>query len=322
MRILIVAGVVAGLAAAPVTATARKPVMGKTAVVRPVSGNVRIKPAGSTRYRLLAAKATIKMGSTIDATHGKVRVVTASNTRGATQAGTFYDGAFVVTQERKAGATTDLTLAQGKFSSCPAAGAAGARTAATRRPVRRLWGSARGRFRTRGRYAAATVRGTTWLTEDFCDTSRAKSANGSVVAGVNQRGSFTKRVLRGAQFTLKAGQSFEIYCDERKPLADAYCVSVLSQPADNLFGFSLLLLNTSLTDYRLCMTGPDHPDCGTFALTAPDENNFRGSSVVCFPGQGPGDYSTTWSLAGEVVPVPIRFKSTLPPESLSCISSP
>jgi hypothetical protein len=32
-----------------------------------------------------------------------------------------------------------------------------------------VWGSGKGHFRTKGRYAAATVRGTLWLTLDRCD---------------------------------------------------------------------------------------------------------------------------------------------------------
>jgi ferric-dicitrate binding protein FerR (iron transport regulator) len=35
--------------------------------------------------------------------------------------------------------------------------------------VRSLFGSGHGRFRTQGRFAAATVRGTIWQTEDYCD---------------------------------------------------------------------------------------------------------------------------------------------------------
>jgi hypothetical protein len=287
-----------------------------------VSGTVKIKKLGSTRYRTLTERTTIKLGSTIDARHGKVKLVTASNDHGGTQAGVFYDGAFVVSQARAARAVTDLKLTKGSFGGCPKPGTAAARTAATRRVVRKLWGSGKGRFRTRGRYAAATVRGTTWLMEDFCDTSRTTSAGGTVVAGVNERGAFTKRILKGAEFKLEEGQSFEIYCAEYKPVADVYCVSVLSQPADNLFGMSILLLNTPLTDYRLCIAGPGGQECGGFALTPPDANNFRSSVVACFPGRGPGAYTVTWNLAGVVVPVPIRFKSTEGKQALSCLSQP
>jgi hypothetical protein len=46
--------------------------------------------------------------------------------------------------------------------------------------VRRLWGSGRGRFRTRGRYGAATVRGTKWLTLDRCDGTNVRVVRGKV----------------------------------------------------------------------------------------------------------------------------------------------
>ena len=35
--------------------------------------------------------------------------------------------------------------------------------------VRKLWTNAHGSFSTKGNYAAATVRGTEWLTEDLCE---------------------------------------------------------------------------------------------------------------------------------------------------------
>jgi hypothetical protein len=41
--------------------------------------------------------------------------------------------------------------------------------ALSRRILQTLHSSASGRFRTRGRYAAATVRGTKWTTTDRCD---------------------------------------------------------------------------------------------------------------------------------------------------------
>jgi hypothetical protein len=45
---------------------------------------------------------------------------------------------------------------------------------------RRLRANARGRFRSRGRYSAATVRGTIWLTEDRCDGTLTKVTRGRV----------------------------------------------------------------------------------------------------------------------------------------------
>jgi hypothetical protein len=54
-------------------------------------------------------------------------------------------------------------------------------SAEAKKPVRRLWGKGKGRFRTKGRYASGTVRGTNWLTEDFCDGTQIR-----VVAGIVQ----------------------------------------------------------------------------------------------------------------------------------------
>ena len=41
-------------------------------------------------------------------------------------------------------------------------------SAATKPKSRKLWGDGKGKFRTRGQYAAATVRGTKWLVQDSC----------------------------------------------------------------------------------------------------------------------------------------------------------
>jgi hypothetical protein len=46
--------------------------------------------------------------------------------------------------------------------------------------ARRLWGNVHGNFRTTGRYASATVRGTEWLTEDTCAGTLVKVARGVV----------------------------------------------------------------------------------------------------------------------------------------------
>jgi len=42
-------------------------------------------------------------------------------------------------------------------------------SAKTKKPARRLWGSGKGKFTTKGKYAAATVRGTIWLVADYSD---------------------------------------------------------------------------------------------------------------------------------------------------------
>ena len=46
--------------------------------------------------------------------------------------------------------------------------------------IRHLWGVAKGQFRTKGRYASATVRGTKWLTADRCDGTLIRVVTGEV----------------------------------------------------------------------------------------------------------------------------------------------
>jgi len=316
------AALASGLILGAAPAGARKPKLGSTAVVRPISGKVRFKPLGSSRYRTLAARATIKMGSTVDATHGKVKIITARNAKGDTQAGSFYDGAFVVTQAREAQAVTELKLVRGDFSKCPSATAARAMGAAGRKSVRRLWGNAHGRFRTRGRYNAATVRGTVWLTEDFCDTSRVESKQGTVVATASVEQVPGQAPAPAPEYNLQPGQFLDTFCNTGTPLTEYFCLLLLSQPADNAFGFGILVRNTPYDSYTLCLTGPYRYDCGGYYFTAPNENGYRQSAVVCKPGQGPGQYTIAWYLGGSQLGQAASFTSTQPAENLYCINSP
>ncbi|HEX6712087.1 MAG TPA: hypothetical protein VF066_01835, partial [Thermoleophilaceae bacterium] len=62
---------------------------------------------------------------------------------------------------------------------------------------RHLWGEGSGSFRTVGRYAAATVRGTTWLTDDRCDGTLIRVKAGAVtVRDLVKRRSFSLRAPR------------------------------------------------------------------------------------------------------------------------------
>jgi hypothetical protein len=85
----------------------------------------------------------------------------------------FRLGQAIVHRHGEALATTILTLV-GRLPSCASVrhrghkSSAGALASRKRSSSRKLWGDAKGNFRTVGRYAAATVRGTKWLTEDLC----------------------------------------------------------------------------------------------------------------------------------------------------------
>jgi hypothetical protein len=69
----------------------------------------------------------------------------------------------------------------------------------SRRTIRRLGSNARGRFRTRGRYSSATVRGTAWVTSDRCDGTLTRVTRGRVVVRDFRR----KRSVR-----LRAGKRY------------------------------------------------------------------------------------------------------------------
>ena len=72
----------------------------------------------------------------------------------------------------------DVQLGGGDFTRCT--NARFLSSAAAQKPVRRLWGKGKGNYRTRGRYASGTVRGTWWLTEDFCNGTRVTVKEGAV----------------------------------------------------------------------------------------------------------------------------------------------
>ena len=84
---------------------------------------------------------------------------------------------FSVEEGTTPGAVTTLALVGGDFSGCTAP----RRTAAkNQKPVQQLWGSAKGAFTTKGRFSAATVRGTVWMVQDRCDGTLTEVVEGIV----------------------------------------------------------------------------------------------------------------------------------------------
>jgi hypothetical protein len=163
------AGEVASLAPAP------PPVLGASEVAGVVSGTVRIAVPGG-KFVSLQGNQNIPVGSTVDTRHGTVALQSAVDSAGKTQTGRFTGAIFKLGQSRASGARglTTLDLKGGGFGVCPSAkGRSGpgatAGESGLAQTVRRLQGRAHGHFRTRGRYAAATVRGTIWTIADRCD---------------------------------------------------------------------------------------------------------------------------------------------------------
>ena len=158
-----------------------RPQLGRTVQITRVSGEIRYKlPNG--RYTPLPAGTTrlVPLGTIVDARRGHVSLVVENGEGQALQQGEFWEGIFGIFQASQASATTELRLGGGDYRQClgPARRRAGGSAA---RVVRRLWGKSTGRFRTKGRFAAATVRGTEWETADLCLATRVTVREGAVV---------------------------------------------------------------------------------------------------------------------------------------------
>jgi hypothetical protein len=152
------------------------PVAGKTVNAHVRAGTVRFRLPGETAFVELTAPQQLPIGTTFDTTAGRVTLTTAADAQGATQHAWFYEGTFTVSQTMGSQPLTTLALA-GALPDCTK----GARAAATtKRKQRHLWGDGKGRFRTGGRFASATVRGTRWVVSDRCDGTLTRVVRGSV----------------------------------------------------------------------------------------------------------------------------------------------
>jgi hypothetical protein len=197
------------------------PVPGKSVNVQVVSGQVLIKPPGSGRARAtgpakgfvpLTGPLQIPVGSQLDTTKGRVALTSASDTGASkTQSSDFYQGIFQVKQKlpkrkpgKPAALTTDLVM-KGQIARSQCAPLKGARAAAEAKKkgpkavLGQLWGSGKGRFRTNGKYSAATVRGTIWLVQDRCEGTLTKVTRGTVQV---------RDFKRKKTVTVKAGHSY------------------------------------------------------------------------------------------------------------------
>ena len=150
-----------------------QPEFKQTVVVDALSGTVKVRVKGSSRFVALEDVRDIPMGSEIDARKGVVELVSVASDGGAEQTARFSEGVFKVSQS---GAVTVLTLTE-KLS-CGTAGKAS--IAAKKAKKRRLWGDGSGKFRTKGKHSAATVVGTKWLVEDRCDSTLTRVVRGTV----------------------------------------------------------------------------------------------------------------------------------------------
>jgi hypothetical protein len=187
------------------------PVLGKSAVIKPISGIVFVRLPSRGLVPLTEASRLLS-GSVLDTRKGSVQLTAASATGHKTQFGVFGGAVFTFSQGTS-GANRGLTtinLVEGAFPGAPTyascktqrASNPGSAEAASLslRILQTLHASERGaRFRTRGRYGAATVRGTVWNMSDRCDGTLTVVHRGTVVV---------TDFVRHRTVTLRAGQSY------------------------------------------------------------------------------------------------------------------
>lgn len=170
----VAAGTTAGATGLP------PPSFGHSVNVGLVAGSVIVRPHGRRAFRLGVQDRSIPVGSVIDTTHGQVDLRSARGPTGSGAAGAaravqdaqFSAGAFRVSQPVGGGGLTLLALVitRSLRRTCTRSAGAAAGRHLSRRVLQTLHAhDSGGRFRTRGRYSAGTVRGTTWVTTDRCD---------------------------------------------------------------------------------------------------------------------------------------------------------
>jgi hypothetical protein len=207
------------------TAPPGSPTVGKSFNLSPVSGVVLVLVHG--QLVPLTELQQLSKNTLIDALHGTLNVTTAlpPGPAGAhdaaakgkkpkkpkTQSGTFGGAIFKITQARNGLAT--LTLVEGAVKGGPSFGTCKAHkagdptaTAAASKTLQLLRASAKGKFSTRGRYSAATVRGTKWTVADRCDGTLTHDITHSVAV---------TDFVRHKTIVLHAGQSY--LAKARKP---------------------------------------------------------------------------------------------------------
>lgn len=194
-----------GAAAVKAVAQAPTPVFAKTVRLAPVNGTVLIRIPGAPDFIELRSAQTVPIGTVIDARAGTVRLTSATAPPTKLQTGNFFLGRFQVLQQRSLKGLTDLVIQDKlKRSVCTAQGQNAQTAKLSARILGLLRGKAKGRFRTRGQLAAATVRGTEWGVRNRCDGTLVVVTRGVVAVR-----DFTLRktviVKTGQTYLAKAG---------------------------------------------------------------------------------------------------------------------
>ncbi len=162
------------------------PKLTKSIGVVPLGAGISVQPTGAPAPIALREPDLAPNGSAFNASQATVQVTLQASTSGDKAQMKFAEGAFRLKQNTGTRPITDVTLngpltcTSGHAHAARAGAASLQARSAARKRNRRVWGRGKGRFRTRGRYASALVRGTWWLTEDRCDGTLVKVREGKV----------------------------------------------------------------------------------------------------------------------------------------------
>ena len=146
--------------------------------LEPVDGQVLVREPGADTFVTLEETAEMPVGTQVDASRGVVGVTSARGD-GETQSGEFSHGEFEVEQPEGEDTLT-LVLHGGDFDPCKTRAARLDESTVGGPVIRQLFADAEGDFRTKGRFAAATIRGTEWKTVDACFGTLTDVATGVV----------------------------------------------------------------------------------------------------------------------------------------------
>ncbi len=189
------------------------PVAGESANITKAAGQVFVTRPRSRVTEPLVEPQHIPVGTTIDTRRGAVQIESARSTKPRdVQIGNAFDGRFVFQQEVQPTVLTNFVLTGGSFAVC--------RDSTPRRPIERppnivgrngreqdkphhkvrgLWGNANGPTKTTGADAAASDKGTEWLTADYCNGTLVRVTEGVVFVRPLRRNAKRIRVTAGNQ---------------------------------------------------------------------------------------------------------------------------
>jgi hypothetical protein len=158
--------------------------VGETVPGRPVA---LVQEPGTTQFVPANPTQALPPGTTLDISGDRAMSVLNFYGRRMTFVGV-PDGVLsqfvLINGLRSPGKPIRIKLTGGKFSNCKSGRSIQSYSASEKKkakPVRRLWGSGKGRYVTSGRYASATVRGTFWLVADYCNGTLVKVRSGRVL---------------------------------------------------------------------------------------------------------------------------------------------